>query len=138
MKYLKYLRIKYLHLGRGWEGGDCLNLLLLFYREELGIELADCVPSYDENWAEQGLNFFLDHRESQGFFQVQTPKVGDALLFQVNNRVLHCGVVIDPVQGLFLHTSRKGTRIDNYVVSVWAQRVYGFYRHYQSEQKEQP
>ena len=135
MDYFKYLRIKYQHLGRGWEGGDCLNLLLLFYREELGIDLPDYTPGYEENWAELGQNLFLEQRESQGFHQIGSPVHGNAILFHINNKVLHCGVVIDPEVGTFLHTSRNGSRIDNYITSLWAHRVYGFYRHYAHRRK---
>jgi hypothetical protein len=126
--FFEYLRIKFKHRGRGWDAGDCFNLALLFYSKEFGIDLGDLPEEYDLDWAQNGGNYFTDLYEKWGFTKVSAPEFGDGVLFSTNGVVAHCGVVIDPSEGKFLHTSRVGTHIDNYVTTAWAAKLSGFYR----------
>lgn len=126
MKWVKYLKIKFKHLGRGWEEGDCFNMLQLFHREELGIEVED-FTGYEFEWDEQGHNFFLDMYEERGFAFVDEPEFGDVILFNIGGIVCHCGIVLDDTY--FIHTHSKGTSIANYRVGLWHRRTHGFIRH---------
>jgi cell wall-associated NlpC family hydrolase len=126
MEYIKYLQIKFSHLGRGFTEGDCLNLIILFYQHELGIELPD-KTDYPYDWKEQ--NYFLELHKDWGFRQVDMPEFGDVALFNGlgTDVVSHCGVVIGNHE--FLHTSRHGTAIHQYIYGGWADKLYGFFRY---------
>lgn len=125
MTYVKYLLIPYKHCGRGWGGGDCLNLLRLFYSEELGIELDDH-SGYDEHWY-RTKNLMLDFVEPMGFIEVAAPEYGDLILLTKRGRVCHCGVFIDTEY--FIHTSRSGTAVHSRFALFGGLEVHGVYRH---------
>lgn len=130
MNLIRYLRIQYKHGARGWTEGDCFNLPLLFYSEELRIKLKDYTEGYAENWSELGNDYFLKLYRKWGFSKIEGPAYGDIVLFSIGGKVNHCGVVVDPDNFLFLHTGKGGTCVGNYVTDFqWAARVYGFYRH---------
>lgn len=121
----KYLHIKYKHCGRGWEHGDCFNLLRLFYKEELGVELADFI-GYAEYWYKEK-NFLIDKCAEWGFLRVASPSRGDAILFKRGSKVSHCGVVLD--HEYYLHTTKAGTAVHSLYALYGGLEVYGFYRH---------
>jgi cell wall-associated NlpC family hydrolase len=126
-----YLGIKYKHLGRGFEEGDCLNLVLLFYQGELGINLPD-FTDYDEDWAGRGKNYFLEMYRNYEFRKLRKNKeykYGDVLLFHTRSAVAHCGVVVDPENFYFLHTMKNGTAINSFFVGEWAERLKTVLRH---------
>lgn len=130
MRWGKYLRIKFKTAGRGWEEGDCLNLIMRFYEAELGISLGES-PSYDESWVTRGDDLILSNLEGFGFVRTDVPAVGDVIVFTVAGVQQHLGVVIDTVTGSFLHcTSGAGTTMANYLIDPqYQRRVYGFYRY---------
>jgi cell wall-associated NlpC family hydrolase len=125
VSHLKYLLIKFSHGGRGVDSGDCLNLLLLFYAEELGIILQD-YKGYTEDWYKTS-NFFVDLAEKWGFYRVTSPEYGDVVLFQKGGKVRHCGVMVD--SEYFLHTNKNGTATHSRHNLYGGLTVYGFYRH---------
>lgn len=125
----KYLKIKYKLGGRGFEEGDCFNMILSFYKNELGIELKDYEEDYKEDWYLQN-NFFVDLARKWGFVKVPIPRFGDVILFKVGNYVRHCGVISNVNEFEFIHTGKDGTYKNNFVTDrQWASRVFGFYRH---------
>ena len=57
---------------------------------------------FEDDWWEKGFNYFDDLFESYGFTEVDSPKIGDALIFKVFSNVPnHCGVYIG--EDMFLH-----------------------------------
>lgn len=127
-EYLRYLRIRYKHLGRGWEEGDCWNLVRMFYANELGIGLSD-FTDYGENWANEGYRFLEEMPSTMGFSQVEEIHPGDALIFRYRGLVYHCGVALEAPW--FLHTHKGGTSINDYQSGVWALRFHAAWRHQQ-------
>ena len=127
---IHYLKIRYQHLGRGWEAGDCFNLGLLFYRQEFGLELPD-FTNYAEDWAAQGKDYFMRMYRDYGFVRVRDKEYayGDVLFLTTRSQVSHIGIVVDPVQGYFIHTTKCGTAVHNYLVGEWASRVFGAVRY---------
>lgn len=131
LETLPYLKIGYKHLGRGWVAGDCFNLVLLFYEREFGIVVPDFAP-YSEEWAQQGNNYFITEHAARGFYLLNpdTPlKFGDALLFTSNKRIAHVGIILDPSNGYFIHTTKSGTAVHNYLVGEWSAKRAGVLRH---------
>lgn len=128
---VKYLRIQYQHLGRGWVKGDCFNLGLLFYKTEFGIDAPD-FTDYVENWAELGKDYFKSMYKDYGFKLLRSGtqyQFGDVLFLTTRGSVSHIGIVVDAEQGYFIHTTKLGTAVHNYLVGEWATRVYGAIRY---------
>lgn len=127
----KYLSIGFKHLGRGYEAGDCFNLAWLFYQDELGISLPD-FTGYSEDWGSEGKNYFLENYKPYGFVrvkQVTEYRFGDLLLFNTKGAISHCGVVIDPENYYFLHTTKTGTATHSFYIGEWASRLRMVLRH---------
>jgi len=125
----KYLKIKYKLGARGLIEGDCFNLLLVFYKDELGVKLKDYTENYTEDWYLNS-NHFIDLAKKWGFSRVPIPKFGDVILFKIGNYVRHCGVVSDDNNFEFIHTGADGTFKNNFITDrQWASRIFGFYRH---------
>lgn len=127
--WVEYLRIGYKHLGRGFVEGDCFNLALLFYKTEFGIEFPD-FTDYEEDWASKGKDFFLTMYKEYGFRKIKSHEAlfGDVILLRVAGKVSHIGVVVDPERGYFLHTTKSGTAVHNYLAGAWSDHA-GFLRY---------
>lgn len=126
-RWVKYLLIRYEHLGRSWESGDCYNLVMLFFQTEFDIALDDSV-TYSEDWAEDGFNHILDNTEHYGFSKVdRLPKLGDLVLFKYRGYVYHCGVSLG--DGQFLHTHKRGTSVHDLTSGTWAARLHSVHKH---------
>lgn len=127
---IRYLRIRYKHLGRGWIEGDCFNLLLLFYKEELSIQLKDFID-YSENWANEGKNYFLSLYKKYRFKKVEGNfAVGDVIFFSNHKGIIsHVGIITDPVMGYFIHTTKQGTAVHKYLTGQWADKFMFCIRH---------
>ena len=118
----KYLKIKYKHLGRGYEYGDCWNLIILFYRN-LGYNIKD-YTHYEEDWSRRGKNYFIENYHEQ-WEKIDNIEIGNAILFQNNRGICdHIGIFIG--DGKFLHTSRAGTVISK--LNRTNRKVYGYFR----------
>lgn len=125
MNHLKYLMIQYAHGGRGWEQGDCFNLLLRYYEEEFGIQLKD-YTGYDEKWYVEK-NYFVELAGRWGFTKVETPASGDVVLLSKRGRVQHCGIFISTEY--VLHTNHRGTALHSWLSLPDGLKVFGYYRH---------
>ena len=125
--YTEYLKIPFLHRGRGWEGADCFGILRLYYEKELGITLPDFTEEYCEDWWGEK-NYFLDLYASYGFRQVDNPAPHDLVMFRNSpTAVGHVGIVVDSSN--FLHMTKAGGGVGNYLFSAWQRQVHSFYRH---------
>jgi len=129
--FSKYIDIPYKHRGRDFNGCDCLGLVILIYKEELGIILPDYLDieyncdlnkednTYlEEGWAEQ---MKLAWRPCKPPYERW-----DGLLFYANSRRViadHMGVCIGDDK--FIHTSSKYkmsmvSRLDK----LWLSKLY--------------
>lgn len=127
---IKYLRICYKHLGRGWVQGDCFNLGLLFYKEQFNLDFPD-FTNYTEDWANEGKDYFLKMYKAYGFKLIKDKeyRYGDVLFLTTKGKVSHIGIVIDVNNGYFIHTTKAGTAVHNYLVGEWSERVFGGVRY---------
>lgn len=126
--YIKYLTIPYKHLGRTFEGCDCLGLVKLFYKEELGIDILD-FQKYEEFWHCSTDDFFVSMHQMFGMHCIEHPAFGDVIFILTGNKITHCGVVVNVREGYFLHMTRRGPALHTYKYGQWAERLSGFYRY---------
>ncbi len=132
MKEIEFIRklftIPYKHRGRGYDGADCYGLIILFYRDFLGIELLDVYQDYDESWAfKSNKNYFLENYHKQ-FEKISLPRIYDIILFQNKKGIAnHGGVVLQ--NGKFIHCSKDGVSINRYNDEDFKRKFNGFYRY---------
>ena len=130
MKWVKdYIGIPFRFQGRDRRGLDCYGLVVLVYREQLGIELPDYITRYGPEPTRYTLEdtyrtALLDPR----WTLQNRPRIGDVVLLRVFGLPIHCGVFVGQ------HTMLN-TRID--VASClerldgfqWRDRVVGYFRY---------
>lgn len=123
----RYRAIPFEFQGRGFSGGDCLNIPLLVFAEKFGITLQD-YKEYPENFDTREDSLFEEQRHLWPIREELTlgqwgaglsyqACVGDVLLFNRNRCVCHCGVVVQ--SGYFLHTSEGGTALTSISHPRW-------------------
>lgn len=121
----RYVGIPYRAEGRDWWGCDCWGLVVLVYRERLGIELpthAGYVDPLSADAADAVSTGKLAWRP------VESPQPMDGVLFRIKGRPHHIGLVIR--EGWMLHTAAgKDSCIEPYTRPYWSARVEGFYRY---------
>lgn len=127
MRYLEYLKIPYLHMGRDFAGADCFGLVRLFYQRELGIDLPDYTTPYDQEWWREG-NLLQDLYQEYGFSKVATLQYGDLIMFKNSTTVPgHLGINLTDFQ--FMHMARSGVAITSTLQGLWARQIHSVYRH---------
>jgi len=126
---LKYNSIPYRWGGCTFKGCDCYGIILLYFREELGIDLLnykykdltheDVIDS--RMFAENACNEFV----KAGLKNIQQY---DVVLFRCDGQRFpgHTGVMSGKYK--FLHTTKKhGAAVTR--LSLWKDKIYGIYRH---------
>lgn len=126
MDLAHFIGLPYRDHGRDRHGVDCYGLVLLFYREILGLE----IPALDAAYAsaEDGASVAECVGWAQRQWQaVETPQVGDVLLFHVLGWPAHVGVYLG--NGDFLHAFRETHSCIERLNSItWKRRHIGTYR----------
>src|SRR5690606_27147878 len=123
--FSEYVGIPYRAEGRDRAGCDCWGLVVLVYRERLGIELPSHAGYVDPLGPAAGAAIARGRRAWQ---RVAEPQPLDAVLLNVNGQPHHIGLVIRP--GWMLHsTVGRDSCIENYLRPYWRARIEGFYRH---------
>lgn len=118
----KYVGIPYVHKGRSLNGLDCWGLVVLIYRELFNMELLD-MENYEQDWAKQGNNYFLENYSKQ-FEQVENLEKYDIILFKVDEAIRHAGIYLGDDK--FIHCPKIGVVISR--LSIWKKRIAGCYR----------
>lgn len=104
--YLKYMSIPYKHLGSDFSGADCLGLVRLYYKEELGILIPEV--DYASAWYNSDPNLIIENYEAFGFVRINTPKQHAVVILELGRMFNHLGIIIQPPHAL-LHTTKRGT-----------------------------
>lgn len=125
LNYIKYLEIPYVEDGRGWQGCDCYGLIMLWFAEELGIEIPDLGLPYQCTLPLETLE-----QLHSDFERVVKPQRHDLVLIRKDPDT-HVGVCMSPKE--FMHTLSAGCHIAD--IYVWRRNILGFYRH-KSQVKE--
>ncbi|MFP4017113.1 MAG: C40 family peptidase, partial [Halanaerobiales bacterium] len=122
----RYIGIPFKHNGRDREGIDCLGLIYLYLNEH-GINIPDNDgKKIAEDWYNsEPLRF---HKGLLNFFKKveNKPQKFDVLLFNINGKPKHAGVMINSEK--FLH-SRKNRRSAIHRLDYWRKKLYGIYRY---------
>lgn len=133
MNFDRFVGLPYADKGRG-DAIDCWGLLILVYRERLGIEL----PCYSDRYVTAEDRKALDQliAGELGPWMPVLPgqeKTFDAVLMREGRFARHVGVVTEP--GKLLHISSDGilSAIERYRDGPLKNRVLGFYRHSQAK-----
>lgn len=134
MNLEKYIGIEYGHNKSSFERADCWGLVRLFYREELGIDLAD--ESYDENWweAPDSKVYMNLVSKNDGFKLEKQPdkwQFGDVLVFSVladNGRPNHAGIWI-PDGEKVLHVQEDALSVLEPLNRGLCDKLKGAFRH---------
>ena len=127
LKYQHLLGFPFVHGSR-----DCYELARDFYRDNWGIELVNLARP--ENWWDHGMNLYMDHFASQGFYAIDVqPRdllPGDGFLMNILSDVAnHCAIYLG--EGKILH-HRYGclSCVENYDHG-WRRRTLATLRHRQ-------
>ena len=121
---LRAIGVPFVDRGRSWDGWDCWGMVVVAYRECLGIDLRP----YDEISAldRQAVFCQMGAEIASRWRLVETGQenAGDAVLI----RPCHVGLVIAP--GSMLHVAPEtGTCLVNYRGQAWCNLIAGFYRY---------
>ncbi len=117
------------YVGLSYDDYDCWQLIRLYYRQELGIRLPFFRGQY-ENGAD-GRNtrrLYLAEIASKIWIEVMDQKYPDLVLFIINGKMPHVGLVVNKTE--MLHVQRAGgSAIENFYNFRWNKRRLGFYRY---------
>lgn len=99
-----YIGIPYKDHGYGFDGADCWQLVRLFYRYEMGVELPD-IHEYDAANPTSDLVRHLESLDQLGWELTNVARFGDVVLFDMLRRGCpdHMGIYVG--DGRVLHTS---------------------------------
>jgi hypothetical protein len=109
---------------------DCWQLVCKIYREQFEIQL----PSYKLNYKgprdSANIQRLIEGVRTCMWKEVDTPKIGNLVLFIIGGTPCHIGVCIDPKEQLMIHTMKEiNTVIERYSLSRWRNRLDGFFRY---------
>jgi len=128
MNIKNYIGIPFLKNGNDREGCDCWKLIVMVYREQLGIELPDYAEIFvDDSLASLRRVARTMKEERLKWRQVQTPIPYDVILLRIDGLVCHAGLVIDRRRMLHIMDGTDST-VEEFTGLQWKQRVEGFYR----------
>ncbi|MDR6953778.1 cell wall-associated NlpC family hydrolase [Ancylobacter sp. 3268] len=121
-----FIGIPWVRLGRARAGIDCWGVVVMTYRDVLGIELPDYldVPVETAEMARQ-----VDAiAAGDPWHAVAEPREFDVAVFRMGAILRHVGVVAGP--GLMLHVTEGGTScIASIDAPRWRPRLIGYCRH---------
>ena len=124
-----YVGIPFQKNGSDRNGIDCWRLVVLVYRERLGIELSDFAGIYVDGSLASLMKVSRKIRdEKQAWQRVDKPQPYDVILLRTGDMVYHVGLVIDRKRMLHVLEGIDST-IEEFTGLQWQQRVEGFYRH---------
>lgn len=134
MDISKYLEIPYVWDGRGWEGIDCYGLMVLWFKEELGITLWDPLELRLPNWRNVDASNVLHRSTFKDWKRIDPDRDGwqrhDGLLIRLpeSENANHCGIVMNPYE--FLHAQEiPGVNVSKLKLWRGGNRIVGYYRH---------
>jgi cell wall-associated NlpC family hydrolase len=123
-----YVGLPYKDHGRDRSGVDCWGLVVMVYRECVGIELPSLAEDYVSPDERAEIAELVEHKQQVGpWYEVAEPQEWDVAFFRRGKYASHVGIVLRP--GLMLHVPFDQACIENYTSGQWAPRLTGFYRH---------
>lgn len=120
----KYIGIPYVVRGETMDAIDCLGLVKLIYRDELGIELPDYNNIGTEN-LKATANEIATHFD--GWVRVDEPKEYCAVLLKIASYPIHIGVCLNKSE--MIHSlGGHNSAIERFNGLKWNKRIEGFYK----------
>jgi cell wall-associated NlpC family hydrolase len=125
----EYIGIPFQKNGSDRNGIDCWRLIVLVYRERLGIDLPDFAGVYvDGSLASLKKVSRMIRDEKQAWQRVDRPLPYDVILLRTGDMVYHVGLVIDRKRMLHVMEGIDST-IEEFTGLQWRQKVEGYYRY---------
>lgn len=127
--YKRYFEIPYLLNGRGFDGADCYGLILLWYKNELGIALIDPINDLKHFNDADERDLFMSNIGSEwiALGKTEQPRRHDvALLRNGSVNPNHVAVFIDP-ENMLQTLEGPGCHIAKF--AKWRPRTFRIYRH---------
>ena len=109
-------------LGRDYTFGeqDCYSLVRDYYRQTYDLTLPSIV--FEDDWWDKGFNYFDDLFDSYGFREVESPEIGDVLIFKVFCHVPnHCGIYTG--EDVFMHHAINRLSCRESLHSGWGKHI---------------
>lgn len=131
----RYIGTPYAEFGRTMSGCDCWGLVVLIYRQELGIELPDYL-GYGSAEEHAEIDALIAGAEISPTWMVAPGAVQpfDVVVFRRGHLATHLGVVVLP--GRMIHmVGEDCAKIEDYRTGRWGNRLKGAYRHLQNPLK---
>ena len=130
MNFEKYIGIPYVEKGRDENGVDCWGLVRLVYKNELDIALPSFNTEYETSDNERLEELFAQYKE--GWQSVDSPEVGDVVIFRIFGYESHIGVCVGDNNFLHVREGRDSV-IESLNNAKWNRRITGFFKY--SEKK---
>ena len=126
---IEYVGIPFMKDGNDRNGCDCWRLVVMVYRERLGIDLPDFAGAYvDGSLASLKMVSRMIRDGKQSWQKVDKPIPFDVILLRTGSMVYHVGVVIDRKRMLHVMEGINST-IEEFTGIQWKKKVEGFYRY---------
>jgi cell wall-associated NlpC family hydrolase len=124
-----YIGIPFKREGHDRNGLDCWRLIVLIYKERLGIELPSYKDAYSERSRESLCEVARLMREERTKWQkVFDPRPFDIVHLRVGDLAHHVGIVID--RSRMLHIMEGiNSMIEEFTGIYWRDRIEGFFRY---------
>jgi cell wall-associated NlpC family hydrolase len=121
----RYIGLPYADRGRG-PAYDCFGLVKHFYKEELGLDVADHLSAYTSSSDSESVSKAINTYKSE-WVKVDKPSQYDILLFNIMGFPTHVGIYLNSSD--FLH-SFQGTNscIERFNSVTWNRRLQGIYQ----------
>ena len=124
-----YVGIPFGKNGNSREACDCWRLVVLVYRDRLGIELPDFAGAYvDGSLASLKKVSRMIRDGKQTWQKVDKPIPFDVILLRTGSMVYRVGLVIDRKRMLHVMEGINST-IEEFTGIQWKKKVEGFYRY---------
>lgn len=125
----EFLGIPWADHGRTWDGADCWGLLVLIYRDVLGVELPHYADAYvtaaDRRVCAQAI---AGNRGDWVEVPAGQERRYDGVLMFEGREARHIGLVVDP--GYLIHmVPGHESVVENYRTGPLSRRLAGFFRH---------
>jgi len=129
MDMIEYIGIPFLEDGNTRAGCDCYRLVVMVYKDKLGIDLPDFAGIFVDGSLASLKKVTRHIRETKKTWQkVEKPALFDVILLRTGNMVYHCGVVIGRRTMLHVMEGINST-IEEFTGIQWRNKVEGFYRY---------
>ena len=86
---------------------------------------------FEDDWWENGLNYFDDLFEDFGFIEVEEPQKNDIIVFSIRSNIPnHCGVYLG--EGVFMHHAEHRLSCRESLYPFWVKNITRYCRYAKS------